>query len=273
MTNGKLDQQLTLSGFYESLIDTSIRTLQTYAPADGVPYYGAFSGGKDSVVIKEIARLADVPVMWHYNVTTLDPPELVRFIKREHSDVIFERPAKTFVQLVASKGLPTRRMRWCCHALKENASPKGARLIFGIRAAESARRAAAWQTFTRHRKTGDYAVCPILHWRDDDVWRFIRERELPYCHLYDEGYSRLGCILCPMARLWKRRRDVERYPSMVRQVYTAAETRWNEQRAAGNAARTYTEFAEFREFWDWWLSDEPMPGKEDVCQGQLEFWS
>lgn len=267
-----VDQQLTFPGLYESLIDTSIRTLQTYAP-EGRPYYGAFSGGKDSVVIKEIARLAEVPVEWHYNVTTLDPPELVRFIKREHHDVEFVRPAKTFVELCRSKGLPTRRMRWCCYYLKESRSPKGARLIFGIRAAESPRRAATWQTFTRHRKTGDYAVCPILHWRDADVWRFIRERNLSYCHLYDEGHDRLGCILCPMSRPAKRRRDMERYPSMVRQIYAAAEARWSEQRAAGNQARTYREFRDFAAYWDWWLSDEPMPGKEEDCQGQLEFWS
>lgn len=268
-----VDQQLTFPGLYESLIDTSIRTLQAYAPADGKPYYGAFSGGKDSVVIKEIARLADVPVRWHYNVTTLDPPELVRFIKREHPDVRFVRPAKTFAQLVREKGLPTRKMRWCCYYLKEGASPKGARLIFGIRAAESPRRAAAWQTFTRHRKTGDYAVCPILHWRDADVWRFIRERNLPYCHLYDEGHDRLGCILCPMARPAKRRQDAEQYSSMARQVYEAGKAYFEERQAAGSTAHTYREFADFASFWAWWLSGEPMPGGGEDCQGQLEFWS
>lgn len=269
----RVAEQLTFAGFYEALVEASTRTLQAYAPADGKPYYGAFSGGKDSVVIKEIARLAGVPVEWHYNVTTLDQPELVRFIKREHPDVEFVKPKKTFAQLVREKGLPTRKMRWCCRYLKEGASPKGARLILGIRAAESASRAANWQTFTRHRKTGDYAVCPILHWRDADVWRFIRERGLPYCYLYDEGYDRLGCLMCPMARPAKRRQDVDRYPSMARQIYAAAEARWNEQRAAGNQARTYREFSDFASFWNWWLGSEPLPGGGEDCQGQLEFWS
>lgn len=268
-----MQEQLTFTGFYEALIETSIRTLQAYAPEDGRPYYGAFSGGKDSVVIKELARLAEVPAKWHYNVTTLDPPELVQFIKREHTDVEFVRPAKTFVRLIATNGLPTRTCRWCCRALKESRTPQGARLILGIRAAESASRSANWQTFTHHRRTGDYAVCPILHWRDADVWRFIRERSLPYCHLYDDGHYRLGCILCPMARPDKRRRDVERYPSMTRQVYEAGNAYFEERQAAGSTARTYREFADFASFWTWWLSDEPMPGKEEDCQGQLEFWS
>lgn len=268
-----MDEQMQLPGFYEALIDTSIRTLQAYAPEGGLPYYGAFSGGKDSCVIKELARVAKVPVEWHYNVTTLDPPELVRYIKRHHPDVEFVRPAKTFVRLVATNGLPTRTCRWCCRALKESRTPQGARLILGIRAAESARRAANWQTFTRHRKTGDYAVCPILHWRDADVWRFIRERSLPYSHLYDEGQDRLGCILCPMARSAKRRQDAERYPHMATQVYAAGKAYFEQRQAAGSDARTYREFADFATFWVWWLSDEPMPGGEEDCQGQLEFWS
>lgn len=266
------DQQLQFPGFHEALIDTSIRTLRTYAPEDGRPYYGAFSGGKDSVVIKEIARLAGVPVQWNYNVTTLDPPELVRFIKRHHPDVEFVRPVKTFGELCRAKGLPTRRVRWCCNYLKEGVSPRGARLILGIRAAESANRAANWQTFTRHKKTGDYAVCPILHWKDADVWRFIHEHTLEYCNLYDQGYDRIGCILCPMARPHKRSRDARRYISMTRQVFCAGKAHFEERQASGSTARTYREFRDFETYWSWWLSDDPMPGKED-CQGQLEFWS
>jgi phosphoadenosine phosphosulfate reductase len=266
--------QQQLPGFFARLFDTSIEALKMYAPADNEPYYGAFSGGKDSVVIKELARLAMVPVRWHYNATTLDPPELVQFIRRHHPDVEFNKPEKSFAQWVRTMGLPTRRVRWCCKILKEDAaSPKGARLILGIRAAESPRRAANWQVFTGHRGTGDYAVCPILHWRKDDVWRFIHERGLRYCELYDEGFGRLGCILCPMAPPRKRQRDATRYPAVTRQVYRAAKARFEEQKAKGVDTRTYRAFETFDEFWGWWLDDRKLPGGNDDCQGQLEFWS
>lgn len=272
VTRNMNDQQQQFTGFYEALIETSIETLRTYVPKDG-PYWGAFSGGKDSVVIKEIARLAGVPVEWYYNVTTLDPPELVRFIRREHPDVEFNRPAKTFVQWIATKGLPTRRARWCCDKLKESASPVGRRVILGVRAAESPRRAANWQTFTLNTVTKEYVVSPIIRWRDDDVWRFIRERELPYCELYDRGRRRLGCILCPMAGAKDRQRDADTYPHMTQQVYRAAKARWESRKVAGANGRSYSEFPDFDAFWEWWLKNEPLPGKADECQGQLEFWS
>ena len=37
---------------------------------------------------------------------------------------------------------------------------------------------------------------PLAVWRDDDIWNYIKQHNLPYCKLYDMGYKRTGCMFC-----------------------------------------------------------------------------
>lgn len=81
-------EQLNMNG--KNKIDVAIERLKTFEPPEG--YYLCFSGGKDSVVIKALADMAGVKYDAHYNVTSVDPPELVRFIKDKHPDVDMDYP-------------------------------------------------------------------------------------------------------------------------------------------------------------------------------------
>ena len=266
--------QLILPGFTGALIQSSIDSLRFYEPADG--YWGCFSGGKDSVVMKRVAELAGVKVEWHYSVTTIDPPELVRFIKREHGDVSFDMPKRNFFAAMMTRGFPTRIARWCCEEYKESRSPKGRVILLGVRAAESPRRAANWQTWTWHRKAEQHCLLPILHWRDDDVWRFIHSEGIAYCSLYDEGWKRLGCIGCPMSRTAGKLRDFERWPKYEWHWRRAFKRIW--ERRAGTVQRDGREwfgsakFSSWQAMWEWWLHDDLLP-KGEECNGQLELWS
>ena len=60
-------------------VETAIERLKAFEPPEG--YWLAFSGGKDSVVVKALADMAGVKYEAHYQNTSVDPPELVQFIK------------------------------------------------------------------------------------------------------------------------------------------------------------------------------------------------
>ena len=75
------------------------------------------------------------------NLTSVDPPEVIRFVKREYPEVELIKPKASIYQIAVEKTLlPTRRVRWCCNEYKENAGAGKVTLI-GIRHQESTRRA------------------------------------------------------------------------------------------------------------------------------------
>jgi len=180
-------------------------------PPDG--YYLAFSGGKDSVVLYDLAKSAGIKFDAHYNITTADPPEVIQFIREKYLDVIHERPVLTMWQLIEKKLMPpTRIIRYCCEYLKERGGD-GRAVLTGIKHTDShARRRSG---FTRScKKGGKVLVHPLLRWNDDEVWEYIKARGIEYCRLYDEGFKRLGCVGCPMTRPAVQRREFERWPKI-----------------------------------------------------------
>ncbi len=104
----------------DDMVDTAIARIREFCPPEG--YYVAFSGGKDSIVVKDLVLRAGVKHELHFNLTTVDPPELFRYIRTHHPDVIWHRPEKTMWQLIVERRMPpTRKVRYCCEELKEKA--------------------------------------------------------------------------------------------------------------------------------------------------------
>ena len=206
-------RQLKLGPPLYMLVQRAVELLRANAPADGSPFYGCFSGGKDSVVIKRLVEMAGVPAIWHYNVI-IDPPEVMRFIREYHPDVQWVRSKHgAFFRRIREKLMvPTRFRRWCCTEYKHNKGPKKCVRILGIRVAESTRRAKYYVSCVMPKPAGRKEIYPIRLWSDENVWRFIREQQIPYCKLYDEGFTRLGCVGCPLGSPSNRIREFERWP-------------------------------------------------------------
>ena len=113
------------------LLLRSERMAREYDPENG--FYLAFSGGKDSLVLYHLARMAGVKFKAHMNLTSIDPPDVIRFVKQRYPSVELIKPKMSIYDMALKKHiLPTRFMRWCCAEYKEM-SGAGKVTLIGIR--------------------------------------------------------------------------------------------------------------------------------------------
>lgn len=203
-------------------------------------FYLAFSGGKDSQVLYHLAQMAGVRFKAHMNLTSIDPPELIRFVKKHYPDVELIKPRMSIYEMAKKKHiLPTRTKRWCCAEFKEM-SGAGKVTLTGIRKQESSRRAKreeisteikrkrteeTFDQWSEHEETmiacvggkDKIIVSPIIHWSERDVWEFLNKVvKVSHCVLYDQGYRRIGCICCPMSPKRQKLRELDRWPHVYR---------------------------------------------------------
>ena len=230
------------------LVANAIALLREHEPNEN--YYLAFSGGKDSIVIKDLADRAGVKYDAHYNMTTVDPPEIVQFIRDQHPDVKIDRPKENMFALIVRKQFPPlRQARFCCAMLKESAG-EDRTVMTGIRRQESTKRNKRKAVEQSYINETVFYVHPIIDWTKEDVWEYIHSHRLPYCSLYDEGYDRLGCVLCPYNTPKNRLRDAKRWPKIANLYRKACIKAHNAAIAAGKERR----FKDGNEMFEWWLS-------------------
>lgn len=266
-------------------VEVAIERIKQIEPRGG-SWYLAFSGGKDSVVIKALCDMAGVKYDAHYRITSVDPPELVRFIKDQHPDVALDFPRYpdgsviTMWNLIPKKKMPpTRIARYCCEYLKEDGG-EGRDKITGVRWDESNRRRRTrsglevsgtekWTKSQRERLDPDnmdedmvrycmqskgFILNPIIDWTTEEVWEFIHRYNIPYCKLYDEGYKRLGCIGCPMNT--HQEEELERYPK-IKEAYIRAFDRMIKAQIEGGASTLHWKTERIddgREFLNHWAT-------------------
>lgn len=160
-----------LFGNVRDKVQKAIDIARMFEPKDE-PYILADSGGKDSACVKRILDMAGVRYEAVYNVTTVDPPELVRHIISQYDGVIYDMPdgSHKYFEVVNGKLRkskpenmpekvvhftipkynmrqliiqnrypPTRLARYCCAELKEAMNP-GRITVTGARRAESVNR-------------------------------------------------------------------------------------------------------------------------------------
>lgn len=110
-------------------------------------------------------------------------------------------------------------------------------------------------------------VNPIIDWSDAEVWEFIHANGIHYCCLYDEGFSRIGCIGCPMANTKGRDQEFNRWSKYKDSYFRAFEKMINERRARGLT----TVWQKPEEVFNWWMQYKVLPGQYsfDDMEGEL----
>lgn len=205
-------------------VDMAIKLIQSagkMAEKVGQPLEIAYSGGKDSDVILELAKMSGVNYRAIYKNTTIDPPGTISHALSRGAEMI--RPEQSFRELLAKKGFPSRRMRFCCSVLKEYKVLDYA--VIGVRRDESPKRAEMYKepeqcrVYSKTEKARRYF--PLLDWTTADVAEFLKERNVTCAPVYyDEDGNfhperRLGCMCCCLASRKQRISMFEKYPKMV----------------------------------------------------------
>jgi phosphoadenosine phosphosulfate reductase len=234
--------------FGQTREEETIDFLRVNEPPEG--YFLGFSGGKDSIVLYDLAVKSGVKFHGYYSATGIDAPEVVKFIRAHYPEVIFLRPKESiFHHMTHSSDMyPSRMARWCCDLLKKEPSKKIPlkHRLMGIRAEESTRRAMRPRIDNWKKKQVLYK--PIFGWLEWEIWDYIETNKLPYPSLYDEGWIRIGCVICPFYPYAQKVINQERWPAFFRAFEKAMKKIWDKGKPSGAPWREET----FEAFLDHW---------------------
>lgn len=120
------------------LLRKSESLMLKYDPENGA--WCGFSGGKDSQALYHVVQLSGVKFKAYFSPTSVDPPQVIRFIREKYPEVEFARLKESiYTAFKRLKVLPSMRVRWCCALFKEKGGENKVTLT-GVRKAESVKR-------------------------------------------------------------------------------------------------------------------------------------
>lgn len=232
-------------------IKQAVKLLQVCYKSAGEPIEVAYSGGKDSDVILELAKMSGIEYRAIYKNTTIDPPGTIKHAMENGVEI--RRPEESFFSLMKRNGYPNRFSRFCCSVLKEYKILDNC--VIGIRKCESVKRSKRYTEPTECRIFGSKknhvnAIYPILDWTDADELEFIKERGIKLHPLYyrEDGSiditRRLGCMCCPLKYHKKRLQQFKQYPGMIK-AYLRCGNKFLKSHPESKTAKRYSDVYEY----------------------------
>ena len=117
-------------------------------------------------------------------------------------------------------------------------------------------------------RTSKTLVNPISDFTESDVWEFIRKYDVPYCKLYDEGWTRMGCIGCPMGNRRLQEAQFQRWPHMRRYYVSAFDEMLKVREAKGLTNKMNWQTGE--DVLRWWLGYDKKSNPDQMTIFDLE---
>jgi phosphoadenosine phosphosulfate reductase len=153
---------------------------------------------EESVLIDELLRVSDGRTD-SVRIVTIDTGVLFEETLQTWRDFEERFGIKVEVQDASSPDLPWSGPEHCCSGAKVEALGRALAdadgWITGIRREQGPTRAAT-ELIERDEARGLWKFNPLAHWSEQELWRRIHERELPYHPLHDQGYESIGCAPC-----------------------------------------------------------------------------
>lgn len=222
--------------------DTIKKIYNTYKEYKGKVdlFYVAFSGGKDSILALDLVQRAiphnEFKVLFgdtrmEFSDTYKTVERTKEYCKLAGIEFLTARSALSPDYTWNVFGPPAQRMRWCCSVhkttpqilllRKQLKNPHFRGMAFtGIRAEESASRAAYEDVSIGEKIRGQYSCHPILEWNSAELFLYTYENHLVINDAYKKGNSRAGCLVCPLAgykNMWFKEqcygKDNDGYPT------------------------------------------------------------
>ncbi len=187
----------------------------------------SFSGGKDSLATLLLAIEAGHEFPMMFLNTGIEFDETVKHVydvaSRYGLDLFEEHAGDAFWRGIKLFGPPSRDYRWCCKTCKLGPAVRLIKKHFdgrvisliGQRRYESEARARHGSIWQNPWVRGQIAVSPIQNWTALHIWLYLFIKKAKWNKLYEEGFYRIGCWLCPSSSMAdfaiKRHPDWEKF--------------------------------------------------------------